>query len=100
MATNKDQYTIGKNIFSHRGVRVATTLHVPEMDQLLEGLDTAFEYDIGRVPIGYEHRPELISHIFYGTPALWWLLMVYNGITDPNEGFRIGQKIKIPKVKL
>lgn len=100
MVINKDQYSLGKNIFSHRELRIASTLHTKEMDSLLASLDTDFDYDIGHIPNGYEHRPDLISHIFYGTPAFWWLLMLYNGITDPHEGFRIGQKIKIPKVKV
>lgn len=92
-------YSLGFNEIKHKGANIKTLLHAQSVDEILKNLDTAYEYDIGYIPIGYENRPDLISNIFYGTPENWWLLMLVNGINDPFEGFTINQKILIPKLK-
>ena len=51
------------------------------------------------IPAGFEHRPDLISNVFYGSPSNWWLLMLVNGISDPFEGFNVRDRILIPKIK-
>ena len=97
LGKNTGPYTIDSRTVKHRGVQTTTIVNTPRFDQLLENLDTAYDYDIGYVPAGYEHRPDLISNVFYGSPKNWWLLMLVNGIADPNEGFLPSQKIIIPK---
>jgi hypothetical protein len=77
---------------------VNTIVNSPVYDTLIPNLDTAYEYDVGYVPAGYEHRPDLISNVFYGSPKNWWLLMLVNNINDPFEGFRTNQRILIPKL--
>ena len=62
-------------------------------------METSFDYEVGYVPAGYEHRPDLISNVFYGTPKNWWLLMLVNSITDPFEGFNENDQILIPKIR-
>jgi hypothetical protein len=54
--------------------------------------------DIAYVIPGYEHRPDLISDIFYDTPEYWWVILLYNNIDDPFEGLNVGDQIKIPKL--
>jgi len=93
---SKGPYDVGVNRVEHRGVITTTVLNVPEFDDLLENLSNKYEYEVGYVPAGYEHRPDLISHIFYGSPKNWWLLCVVNGISDPFEGFQTNQRILIP----
>ena len=78
--------------------RINTIVNSPTFDNLIADIDVAYEYDVGYVPAGYEHRPDLIANVFYGTPKNWWLLMLVNGITDPFEGFRVNQRILIPKL--
>jgi hypothetical protein len=51
---------------------------------------------VGKIPAGFEHRPDLISNLFFGTPGYWWYLMLVNGVTDPFEGFNSGDQILIP----
>jgi hypothetical protein len=82
----------------HRGVTTTTIVNTPIFDSLLSDLGTAYRYDVGYVPNGYQHRPDLISNIFYGSPRNWWLLMLVNGISDPNEGFKQNDRILIPKL--
>ena len=95
--TNKGPYSLDYNEVLHRGVTTTTILNTPTFDNMLSNLGEAFSYEVGYVPAGYEHRPDLISTIFYGDPKNWWLLMLVNGISDPNEGFNLNQRILIPK---
>jgi len=97
LGKNKGPYSFDSNTVSHRNVRVTTILNTPKFDSMLANLNDAYEYEVGYVPEGFEHRPDLISNVFYGTPKNWWLLMMVNGIADPNEGFQVNEKILIPK---
>lgn len=91
-------YVLGQRTIRHRNAKVTTTLHTKGTDDLLENIETAYTYEVGYVPAGFEHRPDLISNVFYGTPKNWWLLMQVNSITDPFEGFKVGDRILIPKI--
>ena len=84
---------------SFKNTRINTIVNSPIFDNLALNIETAYEYDVGYIPAGYEHRPDLISNVFYGSPKNWWLLMFVNGITDPFEGFNANQRILIPKLK-
>ena len=47
----------------------------------------------------YKYSPDLISHDYYGTPQLWWVICRYNGILnplDPLRGIVPGIRLKIP----
>ena len=96
--SRKGPYSLGVNAVPHRKVVTTTILNTPHFDNLAKNLDTAYAYDVGYVPAGYEHRPDLISNVFYGSPKNWWLLMLVNGISDPGEGFTQNQRILIPKL--
>jgi len=95
---NRGPYSLDVNTVSHRKTKITTILNTPVFDNMVENLDTAYEYTVGYVPNGYEHRPDLISNTFYGTPKYWWLLLLVNGISDPFEGFLHNQRILIPKI--
>lgn len=98
LGKNRGPYSLDYNEIFHRGVITTTILNTPHFDDILANLSDSYEYEVGYVPEGYEHRPDLISNVFYGSPKNWWLLMLVNGITDPGEGFRVNQKILIPKL--
>jgi hypothetical protein len=95
---NSGPYSLDYRTVKHRKVTTTTILNTPAFDQLAENLNDIYEYDVGYVPAGYEHRPDLISNIFYGSPRNWWLLMYVNGIADPFEGFKTQERILIPKL--
>src|SRR6056297_3626702 len=46
----------------------------------------------------YEGRPDLFSNMIYGTPYLWWVLVMRNLdiLIDPVEDFRAGVEIWVP----
>ena len=98
LCTNRGPYSLDVNQVRHRGVITTTILNTYKFDSILSDLDSAYEYEVGYVPVGYEHRPDLISNVFYGSPKNWWLLMLVNSISDPNEGFKVNDKILIPKL--
>ena len=98
LGKDRGPYSLDYKQVLHRGVTTTTILNTPKFDNLLVNLGDAYEYEIGYIPAGYEHRPDLISNIFYGSPKNWWLLMLVNGISDPGEGFTENQKILIPKL--
>tara|TARA_R100000951_G_scaffold74617_2_gene62879 strand:+ start:4733 stop:5035 length:303 start_codon:yes stop_codon:yes gene_type:complete len=95
---DKGPYSLDEAIVTHRQVTTKTIVNTSRFDSLLEDLEESFEYEIGYVPAGYEHRPDLISNIFYGTPKNWWLLMLVNNIEDPFEGFNVQDRIVIPRI--
>ena len=91
-------YSIAVSSVLHRNAQVTTILNTKEFDNILKNLETAYTYEVGYIPAGFEHRPDLISNVFYGSPSNWWLLMLVNGVSDPFEGFNINDRILIPKI--
>lgn len=98
LGSNRGPYSLDAMSINHKGAQITTILHSPIFDNLIQNVDSAYTYEVGFVPEGYQHRPDLISNVFYGTPKNWWLLMLVNNITDPFEGFYTNQKILIPKL--
>jgi len=98
LGKNKGPYELACNIVSHRNAKVTTIVNTAFFDNYLFNMDEQSKYNVGYIPLGYEHRPDLISNLFYGTPKNWWLLMLVNNISDPFEGFKIHERILIPKV--
>jgi hypothetical protein len=94
----KDRLSLGKNIVLHKGVVTNTPVGSKTYDAFVAGIEDAYKYKIGKIPPGAEHRPDLISNTFYNTPSYWWLLMLVNNISDPFEGFNVGDRILIPEI--
>jgi hypothetical protein len=92
-------YAVDSRTVKHRGVLTTTIVNTPIFDSIISNLDTSYEYDVGYIPAGYEHRPDLISNLFYGSPKNWWLLMLVNSVNDPNEGFKQNDRILIPRIQ-
>jgi hypothetical protein len=92
-------YAIDVVVVKHRNALVTTIVNSPVFDEMIATMEDAYDYNIGYVPDGYVHRPDLISNIFYGNAKNWWLLMLINSIPDPNEKFDLSQRILIPKIQ-
>jgi len=97
LGSDKGPYSFDSVEVVHRGKKTTTIVNSEVFDTILENINNIYDYEIGFVPTGYEHRPDLISNVFYGDPGYYWLLMLVNNIYDPMEGFFVGQRIKIPK---
>lgn len=99
LGKNRGQFSLDYTTLTRDNKTTTTILNSDLFDGILQNLDTSYEYEVAFVPPGYEHRPDLISNVFYGTPRNWWLLMLVNGISDPFEDFNVGQRILIPKIQ-
>jgi len=88
------RYSHGVRALPHKGNSITTSVGslADSMVMDISNIPTK----VGVIPAGFEHRPDLISNIFFGTPGYWWYLMLVNGITDPFEGFNSGDQILIP----
>ena len=95
---NIGHYMYGSNLVRHRHGATRIAAGSPGFDLSLEELQSKYSYDVAYVIAGYEHRPDLISDVFYYTPDYWWLILLYNNIDDPFEGLNVGDQIKIPKL--
>jgi hypothetical protein len=95
---DRGPYSLDEVTVQHRNVVTNTIVNSFKFDSILENIEESYDYDVGYVPAGYAHRPDLISNVFYGSAKNWWLLMLVNNITDPFEGFNEGDRILIPKI--
>tara|TARA_R110002051_G_scaffold159456_1_gene230783 strand:+ start:438 stop:704 length:267 start_codon:yes stop_codon:yes gene_type:complete len=79
------------NAITHKGKTTLTTVGSFNGDSLFRET-TAGE---GFIPAGYQHRPDLISNLFFGDPSHWWVILGANGIVDPFESLNVGDRINI-----
>ena len=92
-------YFIGQETILHKDAKVTTTFSNLEYEKFLVRVESELiGVVVGFIPNGYEHRPDSISNVFYGTPSNWWLLMEVNNIFDPYEELNVGDQILIPKI--
>jgi len=89
---------LGSQEIIHKNKSTVVAAGTDGFDLTSESMESYYSYDIGYVIPGYEHRPDLISDIFYDTPEYWWMILWYNNIDDPFEGLNVGDQIKIPKL--
>lgn len=90
------RYFYGEVALSHKG-RITTTSVGSDYDRLISTLP--FEKSkVGKVPILFDNRPDMISDVFYDTPGYWWYIMQANGVTDPFEQLNPGDTITIPVI--
>ena len=87
---------LGGGYIPHKKKFTSTAVGSDGFDMTSFELQAAYAFEVAYVIPGYEHRPDLISDIFYKTPEYWWLILLYNSIDDPFEGLNVGDQIKIP----
>lgn len=47
---------------------------------------------------GEDGRPDLLSYRIYGNTQYWWVILIYNGITEFNN-FVTGTEMKFPQLQ-
>jgi hypothetical protein len=94
-----NQLKVGNVKVLHKNKNISTILNSLEFDKFLEQMDN-FDFDIGNIPPGFEHRADLISNLFYDTPTLDWLISWFNNVSDPFQQLNIRYQIKIPKINV
>jgi len=91
----KNHYNIGYKEVVHRGKRLATSFNSKDFDTFMDSIQFK-EVEVGFIPTGYEHRPDLISDLYYNTVSMDWLICMANNIKDPFQGLNVGDRILIP----
>lgn len=79
----------------HKGKTISTTVG----SIIYEGTVNRIQTTTGEekfIPAGYAHRPDLISNLFFGGPENWWSVMAINGLSDPFESLKVGDRIGLP----
>ena len=90
------RYTIGSEVYVHKGRTIISSVGSPEFDRsVTEMLNTAVQ--LGNVPPEFANRPDLISYAWFGTPTLWWKIMIMNNVFDTFESLNSGDPILVPK---
>lgn len=91
-----NHYNLGSNTVTHKGkvLTVSKSQAVSSYLSLLEGNNVT----TGFIPAGYEHRPDLISDLFYGTVTKDWMIIMFNNIKDPFQELNVGDRILIPNL--
>ena len=98
LGRDRGPYSLDVVKVKHRGATVTTIVNSPIFDSYIADIGTNLaNYDVGYIPAGYEHRPDLISNVYFGDVRSWWSLMLVNDITDPFEGFKLHERIIIPR---
>jgi len=92
-----NQYRYGYVSVEHKSKTIATTLNSDNFEAFISRMGE-MPYIEGTIPQGYEHRPDLISDLFYDTPTFDWLIMYFNNITDQFNQLNAGDRILIPKL--
>lgn len=90
---------IGSVEVIHRDRKISTTLNSQEFEKFVGQMDN-FDFDVGNIPPGFEHRADLISNLFYDTPTLDWLICWFNNVSDPFQQLNVMDLIKIPKLNV
>lgn len=93
----KNQYSQGFNEVSHRGKKLVVSSGSRSFESFMTSL-AGVDFEVGYVPAGYQHRPDLISDLFYDSPIFDWVIMMFNHITDPFQGLNVGDRVLIPKI--
>ena len=96
--TPKGHYELGYGEVFHRNKPTVTSTVSREANIALSNLIHTFDFEVAYIPVGYEHRPDLISDLFYDSPKNDWLIMLFNNVEDPFEGLNVGDKILLPKM--
>jgi hypothetical protein len=91
-----NHYKISNKVVTHRGKTLVTSLN-SKLDEFIAGLQ-AREMDVGYIPAGYEHRPDLISDLFYDTVTYDWMILMFNNIKDPFQELNVGDRVLLPKI--
>ena len=91
-----NHYSIGSQTVTHKGktIQISNSNDLYNYLNLIESL----QFDIITVVPGYEHRPDRISELFYGTVTKDWLIVMINNIKDPFQQLNVGDKLILPRL--
>lgn len=91
-----NHYQTGAGTVEHKG-KLITISDSVSLSNYLASLESV-QIEVGTIPPGYEHRPDRISELFYGTVTKDWMLVMFNNIKDPFQELNVGDTILLPMI--
>ena len=93
-----NRLSLGHVVINHKGVDIPTSVGSRTYEGIYSGIfKKALQGHIqGSIPAGYEHRPDLISDLFYSSSLNWWKVCEVNNVFDIFEQLNSGDGIYIP----
>lgn len=88
-----NHYRLGGGIVNYKGKNIYIADSIA-LANYLNSLQASVQ--VVAIPAGYEHRPDLISDLFYGTVTKDWMIVMFNNIKDPFQQLNVGDKILLP----
>ena len=92
----KNQGSIPSIYYTHKGKTLVSRVGSPAFDSYLLTIDYS-QYNVGKIPAPYAHRPDLLANLWYGSPYFWWKTLIVNGLFDPFESLNPGTSLLVPK---
>jgi len=90
------RYSLGAELYDHKGRTIISSVGSADFDAaVIEILNGAVQ--LGSIPVEFSNRPDLISYAWFGTPMLWWQVMIMNNLFDPFESLNSGDPILVTK---
>lgn len=90
-------YSIGANVYNHKGKQITSIVGNQFADAYIERLDVDAITKPGLVPPAYRNRPDLIANLFLENPKSLWYLCLVSSKFDPFEDFEVNSRIRLPK---
>tara|TARA_R110002126_G_scaffold10130_3_gene45592 strand:- start:401 stop:694 length:294 start_codon:yes stop_codon:yes gene_type:complete len=85
---------VGKKEVTFKSKKVVSSINSSTFESSIKMLN-GLPRSTGVIPPGFEHRPDLIANLFYGTPAFDWVILWVNNISDPFQQLNVGDRITI-----
>jgi len=95
---NKSRLRVGHIVIDHKNRKIPTTVGSRSYESLYSGNlpKSLVGTSLGQIPFGYEHRPDLIADLFYGSTLQWWKVCEVNNIFDVFEQLNTTDGIYLP----
>lgn len=89
-----NHYTLGSYAVDYNG----KSIQISDRNSLVSFIKSLenIRLEVFYIPLGLEHRPDLISYNFYNTVSKDWLIMMFNNISDPFQELNVGDRLLIP----
>lgn len=88
-------YSIGSDVFVHKGKTIRTTVGVEKADNFVERLNKREASSYTKIPNGLEYRPDLLAHQIYEDSDKLWLICLSSNRFDVFEDFIVGAQINL-----
>jgi hypothetical protein len=92
----RNHLSIGYEVIRHKGKTLSSALVSIPYQDFVQNLDSRFKFEEAAITSEVEHRPDLISDVFYDTVDFDWLILLSNNIKDPFESLNIRDRIRLP----